>query len=90
MQILDTIRLLVITVSYNHVKGHQDENPHEAVRLTQQAELNVACDFLATEPLARALLAPIATFLPASKVSVTIAGTTVTKKIPRMIRTLLG
>jgi hypothetical protein len=90
MQILHRIRLLAITVSYHHVRGHQDEYQPTTIPLTHEAVLNVECDVFATNALAAALPASNVTFLPASKVSVTIAGTTVTRKIPRTSRTLVG
>jgi hypothetical protein len=91
VQILDTIRLLAITVSYHHVRGHQDENQPTTIPLTREAALNVECDVLATDALTDAQPASTVIFLPASKVSgVTIAGTTVTRKTPRTIRTLVG
>jgi hypothetical protein len=72
------------------VKGHQDVKTSADVPLTREANLNVECDILATAALLLAQPAPIVSFLPASKVAVTIEGTTITRKIPRTIRTLTG
>jgi hypothetical protein len=51
LQILDTIRLLAIHLSYHHVKGHQDDAEPTDVPLTREAQLNVECDVLATAAL---------------------------------------
>jgi hypothetical protein len=48
LQILGTIRLLGITLSYHHVKGHQDSDTPADVPLTREANLNVECNILAT------------------------------------------
>jgi hypothetical protein len=93
MQILDTIRLLGITFTYTHVKGHQDttiKSPALTSPLTRQAELNIECDHLATLALQIACLSSMVTFLPASRVTVHIEGTTVNRKLPRAIRNLIG
>jgi hypothetical protein len=92
MQILDTIRLLGISFTYTHVKGHQDTTQSSAlpILLNRQAELNIECDHLATDALQLAEPSPLVTFLPASKVTVTIEGTTVNRKLPRAIRRLIG
>jgi hypothetical protein len=90
LQILDTVRLLTITMSYHHVKGHQDVATSADIPLTREANLNVECDILATAALLLAQPAPLVAFLPASKVTVTIAGMTITQKIPRTIHTLIG
>jgi hypothetical protein len=93
MQILDTIRLLGITFTYTHVKGHQDttiQSPALSPPLTRQAELNIECDHLATSALKIASPSSMVTFLPASVVSVHIEGTTVNNKLPRAIRNLIG
>jgi hypothetical protein len=91
LQILDTIRLLAITLAYTHVLGHQDgDAANEASPLTRKATLNVECDRLASAALSSAQPAPIVNFLPASVVSVTVAGQTVTRKLPCSIRTIVG
>jgi hypothetical protein len=93
MQILDTIRLLGITFTYTHVKGHQDTTiPSEALSspLTRQAALNIECDHLATSALKLASPSATVTFLPASAVSVQIEGITVNRKLPGVIRNLIG
>jgi hypothetical protein len=82
MQIVDTIEMLDVTLSYTHVKGHQDDDPDDTP-LTCKAQLNVECDVLAIAALLVPQPASSVEFLPASKVSVTIDGTTVTRKIPR-------
>jgi hypothetical protein len=92
MQIVDTIRLLGIAFTYTHVKGHQDtaiQSPSLATPLTRQAELNIECDRLATTALQAAGPSPVVTFLPASRVTVTIDGTMVNHKLPRAIRNLI-
>ena len=92
MQIIDTIRLLNINLRYHHVKGHQDDDgpANEDSPLSRQAQLNVACDHLATAALQIALPSPLVTFLPASRVAVTIEGQSINRKIPRSVRTLIG
>jgi hypothetical protein len=91
MQILDTIRLLGTTLSYNHVKGHQDDVTNdEATPLSREALLNVECDHLATAFLKTAVTSATVIYLPASQVHVTVEGTTITRKLPRMIRDIVG
>jgi hypothetical protein len=91
MQIMDTIRLLGIDVSYHHVKGHQDDTDSTTdVPLSRQADLNIVCDHLAMAALHIACPSPLVTFLPAGKVAVTIEGQSITRKLLRAIRTLLG
>jgi hypothetical protein len=66
MQILDTIRLLGKTLSYNHVKGHQDDVINdEATPLSREALLNIECDHLATAFLKTAVTSATVTYLPA-------------------------
>jgi hypothetical protein len=90
MQIVDTIRLLHITLDYRHVKGHQDEGTTSEVPLTREAMLNVQCDELATAALTNASPSPLVQFLPASAVSVTVDGQTLNRKLPKAIRTSVG
>jgi hypothetical protein len=71
MQIVDTIRLLEISLSYQHVLGHQDDvagaKGDDKVPLTREALLNVECDQLATAALLTAQPAPNVHFFPAGK-----------------------
>jgi hypothetical protein len=89
MQIVNTLRLLHLKLTYHHVKGHQDDDPDDTP-LSREAELNVHCDTLATAALLVATPSSTVEFLQASKVVVTIEGTTITSKIHRSIRTLIG
>jgi hypothetical protein len=41
MQICDTLQMLAISLTYHHVKGHQDGAPVDKTPLTRQARLNV-------------------------------------------------
>jgi hypothetical protein len=88
LQILDTIRLLAIELEYTHVKGNQDDDSDAP--LTREAHLNVVCDLIATAALHNAQPAPAVDFLPTGIVSVSVAGQTVNRKIPRSIRTIVG
>jgi hypothetical protein len=97
LQIIDTIRLLEISVKYQHVLGHQDDDDDAdddlhapSVPLTREAKLNVQCDHLASAALRAAQPAHNVTFLPAGIISVTVDGQTVTRKLSRSIRTIVG
>jgi hypothetical protein len=92
MQILDTLRLLTLTLTYIHVKGHQDTIPVPGPKtlLSRQATLNIECDRLATVALKTAPPTHADTFLPASQITVSVEGVTITGKLPRMIRELVG
>jgi hypothetical protein len=93
MQILDTIRLLGTTLSYTHVNGHQDDDTDDAdaaTPLSREAVLKIECDHLATTFLKTAVTSATVTYLPASQVQVTVAGTAITRKLPRMIREIFG
>jgi hypothetical protein len=96
MQIMDTLRLLAISLTYIHVKGHQDDTPalqnpnSPKTPLSRPAVLNIECDRIATSALLTAPTAPVVTFLPASKVTLSVDGITVTRKLPRIIRKIVG
>jgi hypothetical protein len=93
MQILDTLRLLALTLTYIHVKGHQDTNtaPGPKTPLSRQATLNIECDRLATTALKTASPAHDVYFSPSQQDhSVSVEGVTITRKLPRMIRELVG
>jgi hypothetical protein len=91
MQILDTLRLLELKLQYIHVKGHQDTATTGPTKpLSRQANLNVTCDKIATASLQTAAPASSVTFLPASKITVSVASVTITRKLPRMIREIVG
>jgi hypothetical protein len=69
MQILDTLSLLAISLTYVHVKGHQDDDPtaHHNPNgpkkpLCRQAVLNIEYDCMATAALLTAPTAPAVTF----------------------------
>ena len=88
MQILDTLSLLATTAHLKHVKGHQDDSllPEE---LPWPAKLNVRCDTLATEELQHIEHpTPLVPFFPASLVSLTVQGSTLTHHIPSQLRHL--
>jgi hypothetical protein len=93
MQIVDTIRLLEISLAYQHILGHHDDDADakgdDKVPLTCEALLNVECEHLATSALRTAQPAPNVHFFPAGTVSVNVAGQTITRKLPRAIRTLV-
>jgi hypothetical protein len=95
MQIVDTLRLLAISLTYIHVKGHQDDDPQAnqtgpTKPLSRQAVLNIECNRMVTAALLNAPTAPAITFFPASKVTLSVDGITVTRKLPRMIREIVG
>jgi hypothetical protein len=88
MQILDTLSLLATTANLKHVKGHQDDSlPTD--ELPWPAQLNVRCNELATAKLQRlSSPSPLVPFFPASLVSLTVQGITLTHHIPSQIRHL--
>jgi hypothetical protein len=89
MQILDTLQLLQSTFGLEHILGHQDQDPDEP--LTWKATLNVHCDAIATAQLAQLdTVETTVPFLPASKVALSIDGTTITHHIPTQIRQYYG
>jgi hypothetical protein len=88
MQIVDTLSLLATTAHLQHVKGHQDDSlpPGD---LPWPAQLNVRCDELATDELERVEHpTPLVPFFPASLVSLTVQGRTLTHHIPSQLRQL--
>jgi hypothetical protein len=88
MQILDTLALLSTKVTLRHVKGHQDDTVPTA-ELPWPAQLNIHCDALASAELQRIPTpSPLVPFLPASKVSLTVQGNTLTHHIPSQVRQL--
>jgi hypothetical protein len=89
MQILDTLRLLDITLTFKHVKGHQDSAVANK-DLPREAILNIDCDRLASIALQNAVHTLKVQFMPASKISVTVAGVTITRRIACTIRDLVG
>jgi hypothetical protein len=89
MQILDTLRLLEMTLTFKHVKGHQD-SADATQDLPREAILNIECDRLASLALQHAVHTPKVQFMPASQISVTVAGVTITRRIARTIRDLVG
>jgi hypothetical protein len=89
MQILSAITSLG-PVALEHVKGHQDE-AEDGEPLSWEAQLNQRCDELATDHLASAMtVLPKVPFLPASRVDLTIQGTTLTHHFPSQIRLFAG
>jgi hypothetical protein len=88
MQILDTLSTLDTKVKLAHVKGHQDDSlPQE--ELPWPAQLNIRCDTLASKELVRIQSpTPLVPFLPASKVSITVQGQSLTHHIPAQVRQL--
>lgn len=89
MQIVDTVRLMDLALRYTHVLGHQDEK-EKGVPLTRKVSLNVVCDHLATAELPTAAPAPLVTMLPAGRISLTVSGVSINRKLARQIRDLVG
>jgi hypothetical protein len=89
MEILSAIHTLG-TVDLEHVYGHQNES--ESIEpLSWEVTLNQHCDDIATEHLEEAIGShPLVPFLPSSKVSLTVQGTTITHHIPAHLRTYAG
>jgi hypothetical protein len=72
------------------VYGHQNESD-SAEPLSWEATLNQHCDDIATKHLEVAVgTYPLVPFLPFSKVSLTVQGTTITHLIPTHLRTYTG
>jgi hypothetical protein len=89
MQILSAMYSLG-TVALEHVLGHQDDND-DGKPLSWEAQLNQHCDELATDHLSSATeILPLVPFLPASKVGLTVQGTTLTHHLPTQLRTFAG
>jgi hypothetical protein len=89
MQIQDTLSLLATSLTYKHVKGHQDDDD-VLESLPRKAILNVECDRLASLALQQATPAPTVQFFPASKITVTVDDITINRKLPRSIGRLVG
>jgi hypothetical protein len=90
MQILMAIQALGGPVYMEHVEGHQDTK-YPDKPLPWAATLNMRCDEIATLHLEAAVaLIPSVAFLPASKVSLSIGGQTITHHIPTQLRTFAG
>jgi hypothetical protein len=85
MQILDTLALLATTETLRRVKGHQDDTV-PTTELPWPAQLNIHCDALASAELKSiSYHSPTVPFLPASLVSLTVQGKTLTHHIPSQI-----
>ena len=85
--IVDVLHRLPVSFSYNHVKGHQDEET--AVEdMSWEAQMN--CQHAGTN--ASYYLenwsdpSNLVTFMPASKASIAIAGVTITQNLARRLR----
>jgi hypothetical protein len=90
MQIVDTLRLMELSLSCTHVLGHQDETDNDQP-LTREAALNVAFDHLATAELQTAAPSPLVTSFPTGLISVTVSGVSITnRKLARQIRELVA
>jgi hypothetical protein len=90
MQILAAVAALEGDVAFEHVEGHQDTK-YPGRPLPRAAQLNQRCDKIATTHLEAATRSiPSVTFLPASKVSVTVRQHTITHHIPTQLRTFAG
>jgi hypothetical protein len=90
MQILAAVAALEADVAFEHVKGHQDMK-YPGRPLPRVAQLNQRCDEIATAHLDSATGSiPSVTFLPASKVSVTVCKHTVTHHIPTQLCMFAG
>jgi hypothetical protein len=82
MQIVNTLRLMTPPLTYTHVLGHQDKTAPTDKPMTREATLNVACDHLATTALQTATPSPTVTPFPAGRISVTVTGVTINRKLP--------
>jgi hypothetical protein len=90
MQILVAIQALGGLLALEHVEGHQDTK-YPDKPLPWAAKLNMRCDEIATLHLENAVAPiPTVTFLPASKVSLSIGEWTITHHIPTQLRTFAG
>jgi hypothetical protein len=73
------------------VEGHQQDTKYPNKPLPWAAKLNMRCDEIATYHLENAdALIPTVSFLPASKVSLSIGTHTITHHIPTQLRTFAG
>jgi hypothetical protein len=90
MQILASLQVLVVSVAFEHVEGHQDTKyPDEP--LSWATQLNQRCDEIATAHLDLATdPMPNVPFLPASTVSVSVGAHTITHHLPTQFRTFAG
>ena len=84
--IVDILHRLPVTFSFNHVKGHQDEDtPVED--LPWEAQMNCHADTYATDYLDNwSEPSKIVPFIPSSKASIAIAGVTITRNLARRLR----
>jgi hypothetical protein len=88
-QIVDTLRLMTLSLTYTHVLGHHYTDQADEP-LTREATLNVECDHLATAALQTATPSPLVTPFPAGRISVTVTGVTINRKLARHIRELVS
>jgi hypothetical protein len=90
MQILDALAAFYPMPILCHVEGHQDTK-YPDLPLPWNAQLNKRCDEIATEYLDAATdILRTTSFFPASKVSLTVAHTTITHHIPSQLRYFSG
>jgi hypothetical protein len=84
--IVDVLKRLPVTFSHNHVKGHQDVNAAVA-NLPWEAQMICHADACATNCLENwSEPSKIVSFVPALKVSFSIAGATITCNAARRLR----
>jgi hypothetical protein len=84
--IVDVLHRLPVKFSYNHVKGHQDEEM-DVEDLPWEAQMNCHADAYATDYLENwSEPSKIVPFIPASNASIAIDGVTVTSHLARRLR----
>jgi hypothetical protein len=90
MQILTAIDAIGSPVVFEHVEGHQDTK-YPDQPLSWEAQVNQRCDEIATGYLEAATSSiPTVTFLPASRVRISVGTHTITHHIPTQLRTFSG
>jgi hypothetical protein len=91
MQILTAVDVISSPVVFEHVKGHQQDTKNPDQPLSWEAKLNQRCDEIAMGHLEAATSSiPTVTFLPASRVSISVGTHTITHHIPTQLRTFAG
>jgi hypothetical protein len=80
MQILDTLRTMNFTLTFKHVKGHQDSTL-DLKDLPREAILNIECNRLASKALQSATHTHTVQFMPASQIAVQVDGVTISRRI---------
>jgi hypothetical protein len=84
--IIDILERLPFRFALEHVKGHQDAEK-KVDELPWEAQMNCHADELATDYLRNfATPSPVVPFIPASNVSITLNGSTLTRNVARRLR----